>query len=111
MLRLATCELMGRSVLLVEDDDNTADLVSTSIKASGGTVVGYASTLPQAVDIAHSAAVDMVLLHIRYVPEHKGPIRELFAPKGIAVEFLACFDDWFEFGDEGDDGVLAIGRA
>jgi DNA-binding response OmpR family regulator len=102
---------MDRKVLLVEDDGHTAELVAQSIMAAGGSVVGFSSTLEQAVQIAETHAIDMVLLHIRYVPECKGPIRELFAAKGIAVEFLACFDDWFDFADEDDGGELAFGQA
>lgn len=111
MFRLASCQLMDRKVLLVEDDEYSADVVAQSVKAGGGTLVGYATTLEQAVQIANSHSIDLVLLHIRYVQEHKGPISELFASKGISVEFLACFEDWFDFADCDDVDRVAVNQA
>ena len=73
--------------------------------------MGYVPTVKDAVRTVGSLPVDLILLHIRYVAELKTPIRNLFRPMGIDVEFLTCFDTWYDSADEDDGGALkAVGK-
>ena len=102
MFRLATCDFKGRRVLLVEDDQQTARMVASSIVDGGGSVVGITPTVDGAVQIAKAVPIDLVFLHIRYAGGSALPIGEIFRPLGIPGEFMACFDDWIEFADHHD---------
>jgi hypothetical protein len=109
MFRLATCVLEGRRVLLVENDDETADAISNSISHAGGTMVGRVSTVEEAVAEAMRIEIDLVLVHIRYVPDVDLPIGDSFPSKDTEVGFLACFDDWFDFDGEFDGTTETVG--
>lgn len=108
MFRLATCMLEGRKVLLVEDDEYTADIVSASIENAGGTIVGYSDTVKEAIGMVVTSGAELLMLHVRYVRDVAVPIRDICLPLGIEVEFMACYDDWYEFADDGADDGLRI---
>jgi DNA-binding NtrC family response regulator len=108
MFRLATCTLKARDVLLVEDDQHTAAAITASVKEAGGRVVGCVPAINAAVRAIETATPDMILLHTRYVCGLHGSVRKMLRDRDIGLEFLACFDEWFDLGDDSDDGDFLI---
>ena len=103
MFLLASCELAGRSVLLIEDDLETAHTVSASIIGNGGSVASVVPTVAAATAIIPVANIDILMLHVRYAAYSVIPIPELFRPNQVHVEFIACYDEWYDCVEE-DDG-------
>jgi two-component SAPR family response regulator len=106
MFLLAACELEGRSVILVEDDAETAQSISASICSNGGSVAAVVPNVASAFEAMFDLDVDMVMLHVRYADNLASPIPALFRPYQVHVEFIACFDEWYDCSDGDDDYSL-----
>ena len=100
MYRLATCNVAGRRVLVLEDDPSTAAAIEASISEEGAIVCGSAPNINEAISFIGSMAVDLILVHTRYVADCTTPLSDVFRPQGVDVGFLGTYDDHLDLEDD-----------
>jgi DNA-binding response OmpR family regulator len=79
--------LIGLRILVVEDEPLIAFSLADTIKQAGASVVGPASTVPQATSLISSAAIDAAVLDFYLKKETVSPIAALLLADGIPFLF------------------------
>jgi CheY-like chemotaxis protein len=81
--------LAGKRVLIVEDETLVAMLLEDMIAELGGSVVGPASRLDRALQIARdpSVAIDVALLDVNLAGEDAFPVAAALAERGVPFAF------------------------
>jgi CheY-like chemotaxis protein len=77
--------LDGKRVLVVEDEMLIAMMVEDMLARLGASVVGPASTLSEALEMANSASFDVALLDVNLRNERVDPVVELLEQRRIPV--------------------------
>jgi CheY-like chemotaxis protein len=80
-------ELVGRRVLVIEDDSMVSMLLEELLSSIGCKVVGTAFRFDEAVQKAKSAAFDLAILDVNLNGRHTVPIAEELARCGIRFVF------------------------
>lgn len=101
--------LIGRTVMVVEDDFLIAEDFAAILREAGAEVVGPAESLPQAVRLLqHSATLDCALLDVDLGGVPSFPVARELRSAGVPILFLTgtdCEGIPDEFAD-----VICIGK-
>jgi DNA-binding NtrC family response regulator len=96
MFRLASFDLSGRRILILENEDDIAARMAEEIAASGGLVVGPVQTVESALALIRGhGRVDCVMLDVRLACETALPVVSAFRELSVETVFVTGFDDWF----------------
>lgn len=80
-------ELVGRRVLVIEDESMVSMLIEDLLSDIGCEVVGTASRFNEALQKVKSVAFDVAILDVNLNGQHTVPIAEEFARCGIRFVF------------------------
>lgn len=84
---MATRSLAGRRVLVVEDEPLLALNYGEIIAGAGAKVVGPATTLEEALELAEADRISVALLDIRIDYQEIWPVARVLAGRGVPFVF------------------------
>jgi DNA-binding NarL/FixJ family response regulator len=86
---------MGIKVMVVDDEPNMADIISSYLTALGCSVIGCASSGAEALNLASKALPDLAVMDIRLGGSEDGisVARELLGKWNIHVIYLTAYAD------------------
>ena len=84
--------LDGQRILIVEDDFLAALDMAQMVEERGGTVVGPAGRLDQALTLARSQRIDGAILDVSLDTETSLPVADDLQARGVAVLFSTGYD-------------------
>ncbi|WP_200840979.1 response regulator [Geminicoccus flavidas] len=84
--------LRGRRILVAEDDFFAADDIVQALERAGAEVVGPASDLRQANQIARSGAIDGAILDVNLMGQLSFPVADTLAEHGVPFLFATGYD-------------------
>ena len=83
--------LIGRRVLLVEDESMIAMLIEDMLSEHGAVVLGPAKRLDAALALAGSEAIDLGVLDLNLAGEAVYPVAEALAQRGVPFLFMTGY--------------------
>lgn len=83
--------LSGMRVLLVEDESLVLMLLETMLLSMGAADVQVAMRLPQALEAAQQAAVDLAVLDLNLAGRCSRPVAEALRQRGAPVVFVSGY--------------------
>jgi CheY-like chemotaxis protein len=86
-------DLAGLRVLVVEDEMMVSMLIEDMLGDLGCTVVGPASRLDEAVELAKSAEIDCAVLDVNLGGQPIFPVADLLREKGAPFAFATGYGD------------------
>ncbi|AOH83213.1 hypothetical protein AWL63_03710 [Sphingomonas panacis] len=87
--------LVGRRILVVEDEYLIADDVCAALVAAGAEVLGPCPTVEAAAAmVAHEARIDAALLDINLRGDPVFPVADALAARGVPFAFATGYDRW-----------------
>lgn len=89
-----TSELEGRRILLVEDSPVVGPFTQSLLEELGCEVVGPASNMASARELAESSDLDAAIVDIRIRGEKAFPICEILAGRQIPFVLSSGYADW-----------------
>lgn len=96
MFRLASFDLAGRRILVVEEEDSVAQKMAEEIVQAGGISLGPVTSVTAALDLIPTMSrVDCAMLDVRHIAETELPIITVFRQLAVEVVFVTGFDDWY----------------
>lgn len=102
MLSLVSQTMVGRRILIIEDEVEPAAALRRSIMAESGVALGPVPDIEEALRYIHSTGqVDCVMLDTRLAVTVVGTVNDVFLCYGIETIFVTGHDDWFD-GDADD---------
>ncbi len=84
--------LVGRRVLVVEDDYDQAQAMALAIERQGGDIVGPYPDLEGAFMALQRAELDAAILDVRLAAEDVFPLADLLRDRAIPFFFVTGFD-------------------
>jgi CheY-like chemotaxis protein len=84
-------ELVGKRILLVEDEPLIATMVVEMLVGLGATVAGPATTLEAGLVLAGAAEIDAAVLDINLRGKRIDPIADVLDARGIPVVFATGY--------------------
>jgi CheY-like chemotaxis protein len=100
-VRIASPELAGRKVLLVEDESLIIMLIEDALSDLGCEVAGVASRFDDAIDKARTLAFDLAVLDVNLNGLRTFPVADTIRRRGIPFVFATGY------GTTGVPGYLA----
>ena len=97
-----TTDLTGLRVLVVEDEMMVSMLIEDMLEDLGCKVVGPASRLEEAMELANSAELDCAVLDVNLGGQSTFPVADLLREKGAPFAFATGY---------GDAGLRDVDRA
>lgn len=95
MLSTDLLKLAGRQVLVVEDDYSIAAELADAVERVGGTVVGPAAGVKDALELLQGdQAIDAAILDINLGGRQVYPVARALREKEIPIVFVTGYDDW-----------------
>src|SRR5262245_34737610 len=88
---MASVQLAGRRLLLVEDALMVAMAPEDALSEAGLEIVGPVARVNRAVALAKEQTVDIALLDINLAGERVFPVAEVLAQKGVPFLFLTGY--------------------
>lgn len=88
-----TDKLDGLRVLVVEDEMMVSMLIEDMLTDLGCTIVGPASRLDEALQLAHSAELDCAVLDVNLGGQPIFPLADLLREKGAPFAFATGYGD------------------
>ena len=85
--------LIGKRILIVEDEALVALDLEMTLKAAGAETVGPCLRLARALAMAERETVDGVVLDIRLGREESYPVADLLHAQGVAIVFHSGHTD------------------
>jgi CheY-like chemotaxis protein len=85
--------LGGLRVLVVEDEMMVSMLIEDMLTDLGCTVVGPASRLDEAIDLAGDAAIDCAVLDVNLGGQPIFPLADLLRERGLPFAFATGYGD------------------
>lgn len=82
-------DLSGKRIFIVEDDFLVALSLEDHLRALGGTVVGPAATLAEAIRMAQDVAADLAIVDIHLCGEPVFPAAAILRARGIPMIFAS----------------------
>jgi CheY-like chemotaxis protein len=79
--------LLGRRVLIVEDDPFITLALEETLTEFGLIVAGSARSLPQAIRLAQTVAFDLALLDVNIGQDRIDPVADIISARGIPFVF------------------------
>lgn len=83
--------LAGRRVLIVEDEVLVCMLLEDMLETLGCTLVGPASRLDKALQLAREASIDSAILDVNLAGQEVYPVAEALAARGIPFVFATGY--------------------
>ncbi len=83
--------LSGKTVLVVEDSWQLAEVMKRTLERAGAVVVGPAGTLAEAERLAGSVAIDAAVMDLDLGGTPADPLAERLAREGIKVVLLTAY--------------------
>jgi CheY-like chemotaxis protein len=81
-----------RRVLVVEDDSLVAMLIEDIVADLGHEVVGSATRLEEALDLARTASFDAAILDVNLAGRRSFPVADVLKARGIPFIFATGYD-------------------
>jgi CheY-like chemotaxis protein len=88
-----TAKLAGLRVLVVEDEMMVSMLIEDMLTDLGCTVIGPASRLDEAIDLAKSAEIDCAVLDVNLGGQPIFPLADLLRERGRPFAFATGYGD------------------
>jgi CheY-like chemotaxis protein len=85
------CDLVGRRVLVVEDESMVTMLIQDMLADMGCEVVGSASRLSDAVEKATSLSFDVAILDVNLNGERTFQIADMLTERGVGFVFATGY--------------------
>ena len=89
----ATASLQGLRVLVVEDEMMVSMLIEDMLSDLGCVVVGPASRLDEAIELANTAELDCAVLDVNLGGQPIFPLADLLWAKGVPFGFATGYGD------------------
>ncbi len=86
------CDLIGRRVLLVEDELLISCMLEDILEDLGCTLVGPAARVDQALALVAAEAIDAVVLDVSLNEELSYPVADALIARGIPFMFSTGYD-------------------
>ena len=83
--------LAGRRVLIVEDEAMIALLIQDVLTDLGSTVVGPASRIEEALELARSSALDLAALDLNLAGNPVYPVAQVLADRAVPFVFMTGY--------------------
>jgi CheY-like chemotaxis protein len=83
--------LAGRRVLIVEDEAMIALLIQDVLTELGSTVVGPASRIEEAIELARSSPLDLAALDLNLAGSPVYPVAEILTDRGVPFVFMTGY--------------------
>jgi DNA-binding response OmpR family regulator len=78
-------------ILIVEDEMMIALMIEDMLIEMGHEVVGLAMRLPQAMEIARNAEIDLAILDVNLDGQRSFPVAEVLQERGVAFFFASGY--------------------
>ena len=88
-----TAELKGLRVLVVEDEMMVSMLIEDMLSDMGCTVMGPASRLDEAIELAMSSEIDCAVLDVNLGGQPIFPLADLLRERGCPFAFATGYGD------------------
>jgi CheY-like chemotaxis protein len=88
-----TAELTGLRVLVVEDEMMVSMLIEDMLEDLGCKVVGPASRLDEAIELANSVELDCAVLDVNLGGQPIFPLADVLRAKGVPFAFATGYGD------------------
>lgn len=90
-----SAQLVGKKVMIVEDDHLVALEAESALLEAGFNVVGIAASNEEAIALAHAAKPDIVIMDIRLAGKRDGidTALQLFSESGLRSIFASAHSD------------------
>ena len=88
-----TAELKGLRVLVVEDEMMVSMLIEDMLSDMGCTVIGPASRLDEAIELATSSEIDCAVLDVNLGGQPIFPLADLLRERGCPFAFATGYGD------------------
>lgn len=108
MLQLASQNLAGRRILLIESDPLCIAEMTSAIETAGGIVAGCVANGFAAISFVKLHSVDAVVLHTQTLGQIPFPLHEVMASLGVALAPVTSFDDWFDLDEDDEDAEAEL---
>lgn len=86
--------VQGRSVLVVEDELMIVLVIEEVLRGFGAKVVGPASRLDVALQLATEATIDAAILDVNIQDGASYAVADILAKRGIPFIFCSGYSDW-----------------
>lgn len=93
--------LLGRRILLVDDEMIIAELLGIELAGLGCEIAGHAASVAEALELAAGEAIDAAVLDLNVAGRDVYPVAEKLAERGIPFVFMT---------GQGADGIDATYR-
>jgi CheY-like chemotaxis protein len=84
----------GRRVLVVEDEMIIVLVIEEALFDLGAQVIGPASRLDEALQLAREASIDAAILDVNIRGGNSYPVADILAERGIPFVFCSGYSDW-----------------
>ena len=84
-------DISGRRVLVVEDEALVLMLLTDMVEESGAVVVGPASTVAEALELAQDADIEAALLDVNLNGQPVFPVAAALRARGVPFAFLTGY--------------------
>jgi FixJ family two-component response regulator len=106
MLRLMSQKILGRRVLVVEPDGDSAAALRMAVLSQGGLALGPTDSAADALSyIATAGPVDCIMVDTRLAASIAPFIPEFLKDRGVEVIFVTGHDDWFDLEEDDIEDV------
>ena len=83
--------LAGKQILLVEDEFIVAAMAEDMLTELGASVIGPASTISKALDLARTCAIDAAVLDVNMNGDRIDPVAEVLRARRIPMVFATGY--------------------
>ena len=90
---MGNAELAGLRVLVVEDEMMVSMLIEDMLTDLGCTVVGPASRIDEAIELANTAQIDCAVLDVNLGGQPIFPLADILRAKGAPFAFATGYGD------------------
>ena len=100
MLVAKTLDLVGKAVLVVEDEAIIAMEMAEAVESAGGTVLGPAPSVEAAMTLlGEHPQIDAAILDVRLQDGISIEVAQELKRRGVPLIFVTGYDDWYKPDD------------
>lgn len=88
---MSDSDLAGRRVLIVEDETLVAMMIEDMVSDLGGTVIGPAGNLDEALILAEEAEIDVAILDVNLNGQPSQKVADRLVRRGVAFVFATGY--------------------
>lgn len=86
--------LVGKRILIVEDEYLIASVLKGALTEHGAVVVGPVSNVSKALVLVHDEPIDAALLDVNLGSSNSYPVADLLDERSVPYMFLSGYDGW-----------------